>query len=148
MRCLLGGRSPSTIPGQEALGRALFSGHVKIKASGAKLFPNAFLINSKSESGISVNRTSLAPIHLFGMLGAKSAKQRNVNFYGFAEFNAGVLSAITLDDGYELLAEGASTLSNPFHADIALPADRGKDYYVFIATELVKYSRFISVDAT
>lgn len=146
IRCLSHGTSPFTIFGKEALGRALFSGHVKIKASGAKLFPNAFLINSKSESGISVSRISLAPIRLFGLLGAKAAGRRSIKFYGFAEFNAEALSGITLDDGYKLLVEGAPTLENPFHADIPLPADRGKDYYVFVATEFIKCARFKSVD--
>lgn len=149
LRCALHLQSPLKIPELELLGRALFSGHVKIKTSGAKIFPNAFLINLKSESGISVNRISLAPLRLFRAIGQKSAqarslKQRRVdNFYGFAEFEGGVPSKIKLEDGFALLPIGVPSIVNPYHADIPLPPDRKKDYYLLIATEMVRHSRFV-----
>ena len=136
--------SPVKISELEPLGRALFSGHVKIKTSGPKISPNAFMINSKSESGISVNRTSHAPLRLFSILGQKSAAKRSVNFYGFASFSGGSPSRVKLEDGFKLSPRGVPTILNPVHADISLPPDRKKDYYMFIATEMVKYCKFVS----
>jgi hypothetical protein len=141
--------SPFKIPEFERLGRALFSGHVKIRATGPKIFLNAFMINPKSENGISVSRISRAPLRLFSALGQKSAAERSAkqgrvdNFYGFAAFDGGSPSRVELEDGFKLLPKGVPNSSNPFHADIRLPPDRKRDYYVFIATELVKNSTFV-----
>lgn len=125
---------PLTVRGSDLLARELYSGHVK--KSGA-LKPNAFLINAKSEFGISVNRWSLAPERLFVQLGLASARRRKVNFKGFAEFRAASLETVALDDSWQLRAVGAPTFQNAFHADIPLPPDKDEDYYLFVATELV-----------
>ncbi|MBF8254724.1 MAG: hypothetical protein HW373_1419 [Deltaproteobacteria bacterium] len=147
-KCVIRLVSPSRIFELERLGRALFSGHVKKTLTDPRILPNAFMVNRKSESGISTNRISLAPLRLFSELGdmsaaEKSARQGRVdNFYGFAAFDGGVPQRIKLEDGFALLPKGIPTRSNPFHADIRLPPDRKKDYYLFIATELVRYSKF------
>lgn len=127
-------RSPLLVRTDEVLNRALFSGH--LKNDGITLRPNAFLINWKSEHGLSVDRASLAPIRSFRALAEASAKRRKVNFYGFAQFAAESLSTIKLEDSWKLRARGVPTVLNPFHSDIEYPQERGKDYYLFIATEL------------
>ena len=135
---LLNLRSPRTVVDSEFLAKALFSGHVK--KDGVTLKPNAFLINAKSEYGISVHRWSLAPSRLFNALGVASALRRGhgTKFYGFAQLLAGSLSAVVLDDGWRMKAIGVPTRRDPFHADIPLPPDREKDYYLFVATELLE----------
>jgi hypothetical protein len=126
-------RSPLVIADSDELARALFSGHVK--KSGA-LRPNAFLINTKSEYGISVHRWTLAPVRFFRSLAMAAAMRRKVNFKGFAKFEAGILSSISPSEGATLKAYGVPTLDDPFHADIPLARDEGEDYYLLIATEL------------
>lgn len=107
------------------------------------------MLNRRSENGISINRISLAPLLLFSKLAEKSAAKRSgreeraVNFYGFAAFDGGAPSKIKLEDGVALLPKGVPTGLNPFHADIRLPPDRKKDYYLFIATEMVRFSKFV-----
>ena len=135
LRALISFRSPLAIDENDVLAKALFSGHTK--KSGA-LKVNAFLINDKSEYGISVHRWSLAPARLFLSLGLEAARWRGTNFKGFAEFNASVLSSIVPDDGWKLVAKGVPTLGDAFHADILLPRDKGEDYYLFIASEFVR----------
>lgn len=141
LRSLFSLRSPLTVLGEERLHRALFSGHVK--NDGITLNPNAFLINHKSEHGISVNRASLAPLRLFRKLAEISATARRVNFKGFAEFQATALNSIKLQDSWRLGARGAPTSENPFHADIALPEKKEKDYYLLIAIELISKSNIV-----
>jgi len=130
-------RSPLNVKNNETLGRELFSGHLK----GKRLRVNAFLINEISESGISLDRLSLAPRRLFSAVGREAAAKRSVNFKGFAEFDCASLRAIELDDGTRLDAVGDPTFENAFHADVALMPDRGDDYYLFVATELKDISQ-------
>jgi len=128
-------RSPLTIYDGDVLARALFSGHVK--KNGRTLRPNAFLINTKSEFGISVHRWSLAPSRLFTALGLAAARRRGINFKGFAEFDAKSLAKAVLED-WQLQAVGAPMVQDAFHADILLPRDREEDFYLLVASEFVE----------
>ncbi len=129
-------QSPLTIRDGDLLAKELFSGHVK-KSGG--LTPSAFLINGKSAFGISTDRWSKAPERLFVALGLASATRRKdgSKFKGFARFDTASLKSIKLEDSWQMRALGVPTLRNPFHADIPLPVDKGDDYYLYVATELV-----------
>jgi len=130
-------RSPLRVEDSERLGRELFSGHLK----GKRLKVNAFLINEKSESGLSLDRLSLAPRRLFSAVGRAAAARRSVKFKGFATLDCAKLRSVEMDDGIRLDAVGDPTLENAFHADVALLPDKGDDYYLLVATELNSISQ-------
>jgi hypothetical protein len=132
-------RSPFAIAPTEILGRELFSGHVN--NAGNVLKPNAFLINHKSEFGISLDRMSLAPRHLFAALGEKAAARRNVRFKGFCTIEPDAISKVQHDGTSVLRVRGEPTCPNPCHANVPLPRDRDKDFYLLMATELLRYAK-------
>lgn len=133
-------RWPLTIRNSEILARELFSGHVK--KNGVTLKVNAFKINRKSENGISLDRISLAPLKCFASLALASAKRRGVKFKGFAKIEPSAIARIHFENDDPLSAIGNPSKINPFHANVSLPPDREDDYYLFIATEFLRYSNF------
>jgi len=61
------------------------------------------------------------PYHLFKELGDRHAKKRKQTFYGFAQVGA--------EDAKEIYEKVAAqyTIENPFHANLSLPCNAGKD---------------------
>ena len=122
-----------TIRDGDVLARQLFSGHVR---PNGKIELSAFIASASNGFGISLDRWSKAPERLFKALGMKAAKRRSQNFKGFALFDALGLKSIHVKDESEIRALGVPTRRNPFHADIQLPPDREKSFYLLVATGL------------
>lgn len=127
------GRRPSYVEGKELLGRELFSSKVFNKTKGT-IRINAFQPKSTSVP-ISVNRLSLVPIKSFIALGRRHARKRKLNFYGFAEVEARIVRRIYKE------VMGSPTIENPFHADILLPSDNGKDLIMDCARQVCEEAR-------
>lgn len=101
-----------------------------------KIEVGAFVASASNRFGISLDRWSQAPERLFKTLAQKVAKKRSQNFKGFALFDAANLQSVRVKDLQEIRAVGVPTKRNPFHADILLPTDREKSFYLLVATEL------------
>ena len=73
-------------------------------------------------------------------------KESNANetiFYGYASITAGDICRIKLDGKKSLKLKASPTFKNPFHADIILPVDEGKDLYLAIADALQRKAKFV-----
>lgn len=65
-----------------------------------------------------------------------------ISFYGYAVIEAEVISTIKLDGMKSLGMEATPNYKNPFHGDITLPVDDGKDFYLDIADKLQRIAKF------
>lgn len=127
------GQWPLTIRDGDVLGRQLFSGHVR---PNGKIEVNAFVASVSSAFGISLDRWSKAPEHLFKRLALEAAKASRRNFKGFALFDATRLKSVRIKNEPDIRARGVPTKRNPFHGDIKLPSNRDRSFYLLVATEL------------
>jgi len=127
------GQWPLTIRDGDILGRQLFSGHVR---PNGKIEVSAFVASASNAFSISLDRWSKAPERLFKTLAVGAARARRQNFKGFALFDAGDLKLVCIRNEPPIQALGVPTKRNPFHADIRLPPDRDRSFYLLVATEL------------
>lgn len=137
-RELIRGTSPLRIFRDDILSRELYSGHV---TPGGKLNVTAFTASPKNGFGLSVNRCDKAPHRLFVELGLASAQRRSTpdrkaSFKGFAHLAAGDLLKIDSKE-FTLVAKAELTRTNPFHANIAVPQDKDKSFYLLVASEIL-----------
>jgi hypothetical protein len=117
----------------DVIARQLFSGHVK---PSGKIEVTAFVASASNGYGISLDRWSKAPERLFKTLAQKAAKRRTQNFKGFALFDAATLKSVRVKDLGEIRATSALTKRNPFHADILIPPNRDRSFYLQVAAEI------------
>lgn len=144
-------RWPLKINGEESLGRALFSGNYDQRKG--TIEPRAFLLKDPSK-GISVNRLTYAPRNQIDFLSKTEAQRRTdkakktnskageITFYGYAAIEAKKVSNIKLDGMKSLGMEATPRYKNPYHGDITLPVDDGKDFYLDIADKLQRIATF------
>jgi hypothetical protein len=133
------GGSPLTIRDRDILARQLFSGSVK---QSGKIEVGAFIASASSGFGISLDRWSKAPERLFKALGREAGKKRRPqNFKGFALFDAADLKSVHVKNEQSIYAVGVPTKGNPFHANISLPPDRGKSFYMLVAIEILNKTK-------
>lgn len=144
-------RWPLKINGEESLGRALFSGNYDQNKGVIKI--TAFKLKDPTK-GISVNRLTYAPENQIDYLSKTEAQCRTdkarknnsmageISFYGYAVIEAEVISTIKLDGMRSLGMEATPNYKNPFHGDITLPVDDGKDFYLDIADKLQRIAKF------
>jgi len=128
----------------EVLGRALFSGHINKKG---KILASAFKLKKGMPRKVSTNRLSLAPIKWFIQLSRKAARDRSVKsqgdtkFYGFAKIEVNQLRQVILLGNKRFFVSGTPDVpKNPFHADIAIQPDYGKDFDFYIIDTLINIS--------
>lgn len=126
-------RSPFTILDKDILGRQLFSGHVR---PNGKIEVNAFVGVASNGFAISLDRWSKAPERLFKTLAHQAARRRSQSLKGFALFEAASLRSIRVKELPQICAVGAPTRRNPLHAEIFLPPDRERSFYLQVAAEL------------
>lgn len=104
--------------------------------SSGKLEVGAFVASASNRFGISLDRWSKAPERLFKGLAQRAAKNRSQTFKGFALFDAVTLKSIRVKDLQEIRAVAVPTKRNPLHANISLPPDREKSFYLLVVAEL------------
>lgn len=90
---------------------------------------------------MSVNRFSLFSAPFFEKLGIQHGNNRSQTYKGAAHLLAGNIRNIRADD-WAADVLGTPKLRNPFHADIPLPPDKGKDYDMEIQIRLAEISTF------
>ena len=129
--------------------RTLFSGNYDPN-KGIRL--KAFILKDPSK-GISVNRLTYAPKKHIDYLSKTEAQHRTdearkkgntgeIKFYGYAAIEAQGISGIKLNGTKSLGTKATPKFKNPFHADITLPVDDGKDFYLDIADKLQQIATF------
>ena len=105
--------APDQIAAAEELGRSLFS---RRHFRGGRVFPPAFL-EKPGNPELSVDRLTHAPPDVAVAIADCAGAMRGRTFYGWAIIPAGKAS-----DGRTVQASPLPDGTNPYHADIILPA--------------------------
>jgi hypothetical protein len=129
-------RWPLTIRDHESVGRELFTGQHYASTTG-RVKPGAFY-PPKHRRDVSVNRMTLVTWQNAVLLGRRHAEKRNLSFHGFAELAASDVRQA------QLTIEGRITAENPFHGNIYLPPDIGRDAMLDFARRLAERAKFRS----
>lgn len=133
-------RYPGYVANDEDIAREIFSSQCYRADGSLKL--NAFSFDRKRARALSVNRVSLAPQTFFDRLALKHARRRNLTYYGSAHLTARKIRGIVMDNSWIAEVVGSAKIENPFHADIPLPPDHGKDYDMAVRAALTKSAIF------
>ncbi len=112
---------PDDIALNEKLGRGVFSSNQAERARRARVQFHAFLIQEDATE-ISVDRLTFAPLNEATAIADLTAMARNRKFYGWAV----VTAEKACDNGRSVIATPKPD-SNPYHADIVLPAFSSQD---------------------
>jgi hypothetical protein len=133
-------RWPGYVVDDEGIAREIFSSHC-YKADGS-VRPIAFSFNRKKPSALSVNRASLASQVFLKCLALKHAKGRKQTYYGSAHSSARNIRNVVMGDTWAANVIGSINPQNPFHADIPLPPDNGKDFDMDVQRKLATSAIF------